>query len=202
MKKKMIIATLLLLPGFVSKAQEKTTISLPATKVKVVVIETSAKTNLKSTSSGYVVVNSTLNQKGKVRGLSWPSNRPEFDILRRTSGDTLYIKTPERFSPAIVGVSTYSEEILNTIDIPTGIAVVVKKSEELHFENYFAWVQVQNGLLVTGSDLPKNDIGQLLCNAGAMLKVNERKDLQVYEFNGTGHLFIHLNADEIILNLK
>lgn len=196
------VTMVLLLTGYVSKAQENTTISLPTTKVKVAVIETSAKTTFNSTPSGLVVVNSTLYPKGKVRGLQWPTTRPKFEIHHRTSGDTLYLKTPEKFSPAILGLSTYKEEILNTIEIPSGITVIVKNSEVLHFENYFARVNVQQGSLITGKDLPKNDIGHLIFNAGAILKINEKKDVQRYELNGAGHLFLQLNAEEIFVNLN
>ncbi|TVQ09630.1 MAG: hypothetical protein EA361_15180 [Bacteroidetes bacterium] len=175
---------------------------LEAKDVNVVVIETSSKTNLRSTSSQLVSINSQININGKVRGFQNPSARPDFLITHKVSSDTLYIVTPERFFPTIIGVSSYREEISNTIEIPFEKKVIVKIADILHFDSYFNYIRVERARVVSGSELKKANIDRLYCNAKVALIINDRKDIQVYEFNGIGASNISLNGNRIKLTLK
>lgn len=202
MKTKVVLAICLLVIPFLVIAQKKTTLSLNIKSVEVVILKCSSKTVLKSVKSEQLNVTSEMNIYGKVWGFQSPSKRPEFLIQYTISNDTLYIETPKVFAPATIGVSTYKEEINSTLEIPFDKKVIVKHADLLHFNSYFNQVVVNRANVITGFELRKEGLARLYCHAKETLFINNRNDIQVYEFNGVGTSSIYLTGDEIKLTIK
>ena len=72
-----------------------------------------------------------------IGGWKFPAERPPLRIMHHFSGDTLYITTPGQFHPGVIGISTYSESLDNTISIPSGKKLIIHGSGNLTIEDYF-----------------------------------------------------------------
>ena len=192
-----VFSTLLSFPAL---CQTLDSFTVSAGTIKTVVIETSALTRLKTSSE--IKVSSSLKSEGKIYGFQIPSVRPAFQLSKKISGDTLYIQTPKIFSPSTIGVSTYQENITNTIEIPFGITVILIQAESLEILDFPSNLQIKEARKVVGSALQKKDISRLECLATIGLTLNGKKGMQAYEINHLGRSTISIHAEEISLTLN
>ena len=193
---------LLTFQAFPAVSQIQDFFKIPVKTIKTVVLETSGLAILKNAKSEEIKVSSSLKSEGKIYGFQFPSERPDFQISKKISGDTLYIQTPKRYSPSTIGFSTYKEEISNILEIPFQVEVIVTTSENLQVLDYPIKLHVKKALTVEGSELQKKEISKLECIAKVGLTINGQKKIQAYEVNQTGRLTISIHAEEIKLNLK
>lgn len=182
-------------------AQAKTELSMPMTGIHVVVLDLTGNTSIQSTIKDEIKIKSFLQSKGKIWGWKWPAQRPDFKIKERVSKDTLYITSPLRYSPETVGISTYYENIDNTIFVPEGKKIYVIHSEQLQVEDGMQMLDVRNTGKLTVS-ISKSTVKQLKCHAPVKLKINSLENTKTYELNGLGTQTYDLVADQITVNLK
>jgi len=135
--KKVLFLFLALSTGFTTLPAQnlKADFSVPAGQFKVVLLQLSGNSVVQGSGSDEVRVKSSLFTRGKIWGWRFPADRPPFKVTHHYSGDTLYISTPGRFSPGIIGISTYSESLENTISIPSGKKLIIQGTGNLSIED-------------------------------------------------------------------
>ena len=195
----MLAIILAITTGFAQKT--KTEFSKSARAVKVIVFSLTGNSSIQASANDEVKIKSFLQSKGDVWGWKSPDKRPEFKISDRISGDTLFVTTPQVYSPNTIGINTYSENIDNTIMVPEGKKVYVKHSEKLTLEDEMEYVDVNNTNELNVS-IPKSGVRLLKCNAADDLKINSKENSKSYELNGLGTHTYSLAARQITLNLK
>lgn len=199
---RLVFVLLFVMIIFPSISQNQDVFHLSGNKINVVVVESSEKTILKNNSFDLVKVVSNLEHEGKNYGIQLPNERPDFKILKKISGDTLYIVTPKRFSPSVIGVSTYREEIVNTIEIPFDKVVLIPSAQNLQIDNHFVKLHIKNANSVVVRELKREELSRLHCVANVAFSLNGKKSAQTYEINHLGNSDISISAEVIQLTLK
>lgn len=200
--KKITFTTIALIIGFISNAQvAKTNFSRSLTGINVIVLTLSGNTSVQGSVGDDLRVNSFLQTKGDIWGWKFPEKRPEFKIEPVISRDTLYITTPAVYTPATIGVSTYSEHIENVIQIPTGKKLIVRQAKKLSVEDDFKYLSILNAdnLSVV---IHKSKIMRLKCEAFKSVKINSGEVSKTYLLEGTGADYYALKANQIFVNFK
>lgn len=185
--------------GFAQKTV--TQISKSLTGIHVIVLNLSGNTSVQASATDEIKIKSYLQQKGDVWGWKSPNTRPAFQIMERISNDTIYITTPLIFSPNTIGISTYAENIENTIMIPGGKKIFVVHSDNLLVEDEMEHLNVKNTDDITVI-IRKAEVKLLKCNARATLQINSIEHSKSYELNGLGSHIYNLTANKIKLKLK
>lgn len=186
-----------------SFSQQKESVEINLDDVEVVVILASGKTEIKNSIDDKLNATSFLWKTGKVIGVKWPKERPVIMFKFSKEADTIYLTTPQKFIPNVIGISTYAEHINNIIEIPAKKKVIVKRAEELQVKDYF-----YNGLLVKETvnlkidHISKEEIASLKCYAATKLIVDGQAKSLNYEFEGTGNNNLELRADKIYLSFQ
>ncbi len=183
-------------------AQNKTEKVIPADGISVVVISSSEVTNIKRSNKNIVQITSYLFKKGSVWGVKKPAERPSFEAMYRISNDTLFIQTPKRFTPKVIGINTYSEKIESILEIPFSKKILIKKAGQLFFSDTFLNVIVKKSERVSSVDLTKKDIALLKCKASEKLIINGINKSLDFELVNVGKQNIQLNSHEIVINIK
>jgi hypothetical protein len=202
MKKLILLSLTLKICCFYSLSQSlKTEFTGSLESINVVVMKLSDSAIIQSSETDEIRINSFLLTKGSTYGWKFPAKRPEFSIVSRIQHDTLFIGTPERFSPKIIGIDTYSETIENLLQVPKSKKIIVSRAFSLKIEGEFNIVEVQNSnsIILT---LNKTMIGDLFCEALESIQVNGKNSSGVYEVNGNGTSKYKLRADHIMLIIK
>jgi hypothetical protein len=184
-----------------SAQQLKADYSVPAAQFNVVVLELTGNSAVLASRNEEVRVKSSLFARGKVWGWKFPADKPPLRILHHVSGDTLYISTPDQFHPAVVGISTYSESLDNTISIPSGKKLIIHGSENLSIEDNFSRVE-QSGSGTVSLSVSMTEVSGLKCKARVRLLIDGKLKSGEYELNGKGLEHYQLNADVIKVNFK
>jgi hypothetical protein len=179
----------------------KTQFSMSTRGIQVVVLDLTGNTSIEVSPKDEIKIKSFLQLKGGTWGWEWPDQRPEFKIKERVSKDTLYITSPPTYSPKIIGITTYSENIDNTIMMPEGKKIYVIHSDQLQVEDCMEMLDVKNTGDLTVTIL-KSTVKQLKCHARRILKINTVEASKSYELNGFGTQIYYLEADQITINLK
>ena len=179
-----------------SAQQLKADYSVSATQVNVVALQLSDNSTVQASGNEEVRVKSSLFASGKVWGWKFPANRPPLKIMHHVSGDTLYISTPDQFCPGIVGISTYSESLDNTISIPSGKKLIIHGSGNLSIEDNFSRVE-QSGSGTVSLAVNMTELSGLECKARVRLFIDGKVKSGEYELNGRGSEHYELNADVI-----
>ena len=84
--------------------------NLNTDSVEVIVLKLSGSTEILSSSSNNLMMESTMTPKGKVYGWS-DEERPPFAFDQYYSGDTLFVSSPTSRNQKIIGIDLYVEEI-------------------------------------------------------------------------------------------
>jgi hypothetical protein len=184
-----------------SAQQLKADYSVPATKFNVVVLQLSGNSAVQASGSEEVKVKSSLFASGKVWGWKFPADRPPLEIMHHFSGDTLYISTPDQFNPGVIGISTYSESLDNTISIPSGKKLIILGSGNLSIEDDFSQAE-QSGSGTVSLAVSMTEVSGLKCKARKQLLIDGKVKSGEYELNGKGSDHYQLNADVIKINFK
>jgi len=184
-----------------SAQQLKADYSVPAAQFNVVVLGLSGNSAVQASGNEEVRVKSSLFASGKVWGWKFPAERPPLKIMHHVSGDTLYINTPGQFHPAVVGISTYSESLDNTISIPSGKKLIIHGSVNLSIEDNFSRVEQSDSGTVSLT-VSRTAVSGLKCKARKQLLIDGKVKSGEYELNGAGSGHYQLNADVIKVNFK
>jgi hypothetical protein len=182
---------------------QKTTTDLSRSLVNahVVILSLSGNTSIQSTAINEIRIKSFLQPKGDVWGWKFPDKRQDFEIIARTSNDTVYINTPSKYSPATIGVNTYSERIDNIIALPSDKQIIVKQADNLVVEQDIKSMIIETTNVLTIA-IHKTEIKSLKCRAKNSLKINEVTFPLAYQFDGTGNNSISIQANSISITLK
>ena len=200
--KKSILTTLSVMYAIMSFAQQTIEQSIPTKSIEVVVLESYGNSYCKSSSDNELYIKSQMQVKGKVRGVTVPAERPEFELEYYISSDTLYLKTPQRFSPKIIGISDYSESITNTIEVPRGKKLIIIKAGDIHFDDLQNNLLIQSAQSISLNKLMKANIAELKCTASQSLSLNQEKRAKEFELHGSGNQFLAINATRIQLHIQ
>jgi hypothetical protein len=181
--------------------QAKAEYSISLTKINVIVLDLSGNTSIKSSDNDEVKIKSFLMTDGHVLGWKFPNERPSFQISERVSNDTIYISTPIIFNPKSIGIDTYSETIVNTIQLAPDKIIDVRSADQLTVEDDLRQLKTTNtnSLIV---DVHKSSVNELICHAKAIIKINGTESLKEYELNGNGSNTYNLQAAQITINFK
>lgn len=181
--------------------QAKAEYSISLTTINVIVLDLSGNTSIKSSDNDEVKIKSFLMTDGHVLGWKFPNERPPFQISERVSNDTIYISTPVIFNPKSIGIDTYSETIVNTIQLAPDKIIDVRSADQLTVEDDLRQLKTTNinSLIV---DVHKSSVNELICHAKAIIKINGTESLKEYELNGNGSNTYNLQSAQIIINFK
>jgi hypothetical protein len=132
MKKSILVTVALVASLYSATAQQaKTELTAPLSAIHVVALKLSGSNIIRTTTHDSLQMSSFLLTNGKVWGWKFPAERPDFKITRKESRDTLYITAPEKYQPNTIGISTYSESIENSLEIPSGKKIVILNPEKV-----------------------------------------------------------------------
>ena len=170
-------------------------------RINVVVLSLSGNTSIQGTMENELKTRSLLITKGGVWGFKYPESRPEFKTVEYVLHDTLFVSTPARFDPHVIGIDTYSESIENTIQLPADKKIIITRADQLELENDWKYINVCNAnqLKLT---IHKASIGTLSCRVSKSLKINGQKSSSEYVMNGIGPNIYSLQANQVSLNIR
>ena len=156
----------------IGNAQIKDSKILSLENVNVIVLESKDQSSIQHSSRDQVRINSYLFKKGKILGFKSPSERPKFEIECNISNDTLYLSSPDKYSPLVVGINTYAERIETNFEIPAKIKVIVKNANELVINDLFKSIQVNHSDKIIYNNLQKSEIARMICIANESQIIN------------------------------
>ena len=153
-------------------------------------------------SSEDLKVKSYLFARGQIIGYGSQKKRPVFEINSRISGDTLFLHAPGKYSPVVVGIKTYIENIETTIDLPSTVNLIVGKSNSINMEGVFPQTLILDSKSTNISRIDKSDIGRMNCWATQKLVLNGNERSSKLELLGAGDniLSIHSREINIVIN--
>ncbi|MEN0051554.1 MAG: hypothetical protein AAF806_31105 [Bacteroidota bacterium] len=200
--KQIIIIILGLVCSFASLAQEQVEHIIPMDQINVIVLTSNGETYFEASNSNDLQIESKKHTKGKVIGYKFPAESITFDVDYRMSSDTLYLMTPRKNSPKIIGITTYSEAIENRISLPKDKKLLIVKAEKLHFEGISNDVVIQAAQQTTFNNLVKSEIAELKCTATQSLRLNDEKKAKEFELYSNGNQILAINATRIQLYIE
>ncbi len=175
--------------------------SVSARQFNVVMLQLSGNSVVQGSGTDEVRVKSAVFSKGKVWGWRFPADRPSLKISHHYVGDTLYISTPDHFRPGIIGISTYTESLENTVSVPSGKKLIIHGSGYLSIEDNFSQLE-QSGSGTVSLSIRQSEVSRLKCKAVKRLLVDGAAKTSEYELNGRGSEQYQLYADVIKVNFK
>lgn len=200
--KELIILTLSVFYAAVGFTQQEVEQRISMKDVRFVVLISNGSTYFKSSTDHELHIRSKMQMKGKIRGISVPAERPKFEVEYHISSDTLYLKTPQRFVPKIIGISNYSESITTTIELPKNIYLTILKGDNLYFDDITNDLLIQSAEEITFNNLTKAEIAALKCTAVQSLRLNDETKAKEFELHGNGNQILAINATRIQLHIK
>lgn len=202
MKSQIIFSLFLILTSLDGASQNKDVKIIPIDNCSAVVIETNDLTYFKQSSNNKITITSYLFKKGFVWGIKRPAKRPEFKINYSISNDTVYISSPERYSPFTIGISTYTENLETTYEIPENLVVIVKKARKIDINASFKKLIIEESDYIEHCQINKDEIQKFQSRASEKLIINgiiKDKDIEI---RGMGNKYIILNSKKIDINIK
>jgi len=195
----LILSLVYTLYGF---AQQEVKHNIGTENINVIVLKSNGQTLVKNNDSDNLQISSKRYEKGKVIGVKVPEERTTFDVEFSISADTLYLTTPKRFSPKIIGITTYSEVIENTIELPKDKKLVILEADKLYFNNIQNNLVVNSAREITFDNLTKTNIAELKCTATHYLRINDEKKAKEFELHAYGSYYLTIHADKINLDIN
>lgn len=200
--RELIILTLSLVYALCGFAQQEMERNIITENINVIVLKSNGQTVVKNNNNDNLHISSKRYEKGKVIGVKVHKERTVFDIESRTSSDTLYLTTPKRFSPKVIGITTYSEVIENTIKLPRDKKLVILEANELHFDGIYNNLFIKFAKKIILNDLRKTNIAELRCTATQSIYLNDEKKAKEFELHGYGNYYLTINANKINLTVN
>lgn len=190
---------LFILCGFPGNQQINDAKTIPLNHIRTVVVVGGDQLIINRSSSEDLKVKSYLFASGKVIGFGSQKKRPAFTINNRISGDTLFLHTPDKFSPVVVGIKTYNEKIETTIDLPPTIELLIGKSNRIQMDGIFPQTHVLDSKFTSISGIYKNEIGRMNCRAMNKLVLNGSERSKDLEILGAGNNILSIYSEDINL---
>lgn len=201
MKKTILLAALFFCKVLLTRGQgTEAEYSKLTDEINVVVLNLTGNTLLQLSGTDIISISSTLSASGKIIGLKFPYKRPDFRISGEISNDTLYIRTPYRYSPASIGYSSYTEKIENIIRLSSRIKILAIGGDILKCNEEFRKLEVisAGNLEIT---LRESAIKELRCSASDNLKINNEVFKGGYTLKNSGINIYKLEGEIININL-
>jgi len=195
----LVVTFLAISSGIAQQKQAEYSKSLAG--VNVVVLSLSGNSTLVLSGSNVMKINSFLSPKGSVVGWQSPSKRPEFEIIGRQSGDTVFVTSPPKFSPNTIGISNYSENMDNIILLPDDKKIIISAADNLKVEGRCKWLDINQARAVSVS-LEEFFIKELSCIAQESLRINDKTLAKSFVLKSGGSDTLYINASRININLR
>lgn len=201
--KKAMLSIIILIPlvTILNAQQKQAEYSKSLSDINVIVLNLSGNSTVVFSGSSMMKINSFLYPKGNVWGWHYPAERPEFQISGRQSGDTVFISSPARFIPNIIGISNYSETMNNIVILPDDRKIIVREADNLKIEGHCKWLDVNQAHAVSAS-IEEYFIRELSCVALKSLKINDAVLSKALILKSSGTDTLYIKAAEINISLS
>lgn len=198
MKKVVVITLLSIFSLSFSLAQEEIeNYSRELDQVKVVVLELTGTTEIISADRDEnFSMKSTLFKKGEVIGWHFPEERPVFQQKESLSGDTLFLSSPKRHQPKVIGITTYAESIQNIIFCPTHVQLIVNSADKLSINGDFEKLRTRNVDQLDMGTIEKSSVKSFKVS-GSRASIAGMKRAPNFEIIGYGTQEYDLRAKEL-----
>lgn len=167
--------------------------------INVIVLRLDGYVKIVPLPTDQIISISTLNSQGEVWGISFPDQRPEFKTQSRQSKDTLYIRTPSRFSYSSIGINTYNEKIETILQISSSVQVIIEKSDKIEITAGWSYLNIIEAKSVELNNLNKSNIKSLLCHSEEKMIDDGQIKPNYYTFEGNGSEFYSIKSNYIKL---
>lgn len=202
MKVQLFISLAIMFYSITSQAQQKNKKEISPAGIHVVVIKANDRAFIKKSSENKINVTSYLFTEGDIWGYRSPGIRQKFEIKHRFSNDTLYISSPEKYSPMVIGIKTYSEKVETNFEIPEDIEVIVSKAYNLIIESFFEKMTVLKADYIDIKGIKKQELFKLKSKTSEKLTINGEIRSNEFEIIGTGNKSVLLNSKEIQISIN
>ncbi|NUM71407.1 MAG: hypothetical protein HUU43_11195 [Ignavibacteriaceae bacterium] len=179
--------------------------TIPGSSVDTVYINLPGKVVIESGISRDILISTEVKKSGTVIGFSNLSDLKPYKTEAMKKGGILMVKAKSREELWAVGISTYSEEITNIVQIPEDKTVIVKgEKAELWIKDVFPDLSVENKGDITLNSL-KGDIRSISCyvkNGSVVVNGKENGNRFTKTDNGNAIINLYSQKGDIYLNFE